>query len=350
MIPITHPTDEQFPLLDALSSSVFLSHKPGESMMRRYSALMGKENREHINIICEDGKPVSNVNWYPVRIALGDSILTAGQVGGVCSHPSVRGKGYADALLQYSFEQMKKEGDALCVISGDRGLYLRNGARHFIYEYPFLFDEPLHQEGVSYLPPDRLSEGADAVYRWHSQTNPRILRSKERICELLLAFGESHHGYRGHLYYSDSAYVVVSVSSDMQKPIVVTEFDGLPEAVIEIFGEIVFRTGKGLEGHCMAWQKEAYSSLSFQDAVMPEMTMRLIDPVLLFEQLAPYFASKNVTAHLASNEDGTYVLTIEGEEHILSEEDLIHALFFGSDWAKDIFPLPLPDFHTMDYQ
>ena len=348
MISVTHPvTDEDFAALDALSSHVFLSHMPGESMAKRYLGLMGKENRAHINLIKENALPVSNVNWYPSTLAVGDARITVGQVGGVCTHPSARGKGYAEALLQHSFAQMKEEGVSFCVISGDRGLYIRNGARHFTKEYPFLWETPLHDKTVCHLPPDRLTEGTVTVFSLHEKESVRIMRSFLRVREELLSFGAPHHGFRGHLFMTESAYAVVSVTNDHA---VLTEVCGEEAEILRIFGEAVSFLGMPLTGRLTRLEKERLPSLSFSSSKTPEMTAKLIDPSLLIRQLSPLFSAAGLGSVTLSPENGAYTAIINGESFSLTEEELFTAIFFGDPRFGAAFPLALPSFHSMDYQ
>lgn len=351
MTSITHPlTDEDFLRLDRLSSEVFLSHMPGESMARRYSGLMGKGNARRINVIKEGDVPVSNVNWYPVEAMIKDARITVGQIGGVCTHPSARGKGYADALLHHSFMQMKEEGIALCVISGDRGLYLRNGARHFTQEIPFSFDTPTKAGDISYFPPERLSEGSERLFRLHEKEPIRIVRTLARVKEELIAYGESHHGYRGHLFMTDAAYLVVSVSSGTSPRAEITEFCGTEEDVLPLLGAAAYTFHLPLSGHLCPWQEEAFSSLSQKPPKTPEMTAKIIDPVLLFRQLIPYFSGCGMGELSLTPQDGAFLVSGNGTSFLLSEEELFSAAFHGDARFGALFPLPLPDFHSMDYQ
>lgn len=353
MIQIVHPTDEQYPLLDELSSRIFLSHKPGESMMRRYTSLMGKGNREHINMICEGGVPVSNVNWYSVQLKSAESVITAGQVGGVCSDEAFRGLGNAELLLLYSFFQMREEGVALAFISGDRSLYTRHGARHFGKEYHFMWDTPMDAAltvDIEAWEPENMVKAAGRVYRLHSESDTRIIRTFERVKEQLRGYAEPHHGYRGHLYASDFAYVVASISDEEEKPIVVTEFGGMPEDVVRIFGCIVEKTGKRLEGRLAAWQKDAYYDLPLVKSTAMEGTVVLLNPVLLFRQLGARFRAAGLRDVALIPDGMNFRIFIDGKDFTMTEEELNEAIFMGDERFGTAFPIPMPSLSSMDYQ
>ena len=53
---------------------------------------------------------VSTLRIWERRIRIGDSIVTMGGIGGVCTHPKYQGVGYASALMRQTAEYFKTEG------------------------------------------------------------------------------------------------------------------------------------------------------------------------------------------------------------------------------------------------
>lgn len=53
---------------------------------------------------------VSTLRIWERRIRIGDSLVTMGGIGGVCTHPKYQGVGYASALMRQTAEYFKTEG------------------------------------------------------------------------------------------------------------------------------------------------------------------------------------------------------------------------------------------------
>jgi hypothetical protein len=78
-------------------------------------------------VIAEGGRPVSHIyTAYDHTSILGYRVKVA-SVGSVCTHPDLRGRGFAAAILETAMAEMRAAGARIVVISGDRGLYRRAG-------------------------------------------------------------------------------------------------------------------------------------------------------------------------------------------------------------------------------
>ncbi len=71
----------------------------------------------------EDGSIRAVVGLFPLDWQVGDARLTIGGIGGVSTHPSVRGKGYMKLLMNHCVEHMKSEGMQLSWLGGQRQRY-----------------------------------------------------------------------------------------------------------------------------------------------------------------------------------------------------------------------------------
>lgn len=59
---------------------------------------------------------VSTLRIWERRIRIGDSLVTMGGIGGVCTHPKYQGVGYASALMRQTTEYFKTEGYDLGIL------------------------------------------------------------------------------------------------------------------------------------------------------------------------------------------------------------------------------------------
>ncbi|MDF2721153.1 MAG: family N-acetyltransferase [Paenibacillus sp.] len=78
-----------------------------------------------------DDNIVSYVGFVPSIIKIGEARLNVYSVGGVCTHPDQRGKGFAGAILEQLREHSVRAGAPLILVSGNRPLYERFGCRLF---------------------------------------------------------------------------------------------------------------------------------------------------------------------------------------------------------------------------
>lgn len=353
---ITHPKDlAQLAQVCALADRVFLADKPQEHMAERYPALLGWDNRAHINLICEGDTPVTAVNWYPIQIKVGECVLTAGSIGSVCSDPAVRGRGYADALVKYTFAQMAAEGVALCLISGGRGLYRRNGAHEAGKRLRYHVEAGSPMEGAYCLPADRLTDGAPQVYALHSASRNRVLRGYAHTAALLAAQGYAHHHCVGELYGSDRAYALVWRNlAEPDAPVLrVVEQAGEPAAVAALLGHIAAVTGKAVTGY-VPWHEPALAShLPIAETLPYDGTFRITHPGLLMEQLAPRLMRCGKGPVTAEDCGEGYVLSADGQTAKMDGAAFYRMLLTdGADaplGLADVFPLELPLTDGLDY-
>ena len=61
-------------------------------------------------VVVVSDKVVSTLRVWERRIRVGDSLVTMGGIGGVCTHPNYRGVGYASALMQDTVDYLRTIG------------------------------------------------------------------------------------------------------------------------------------------------------------------------------------------------------------------------------------------------
>ncbi|MBC7327548.1 GNAT family N-acetyltransferase [bacterium] len=94
-----------------------------KSMQKEYESIFNEENLDNLRIIVEDGKPVSHIGTLEKDIIIYNCRSRVGLVGGVCTHPDYRGRGYATILLKDCIKRFEEHGCDFMLVSGARRLY-----------------------------------------------------------------------------------------------------------------------------------------------------------------------------------------------------------------------------------
>ena len=349
---IQNPAKEELGKLDKLISGVFMKNTPDESMAEWFNVLLGEDNLKHINCIYKDERPVTAVNWYSSNIKCEDAVITVGSIGAVCCDENERGKGYADTLLKHSFEQMKKEGVAICLISGRMGIYFRNNAFITGKEYKFTFSEKEKSDRVIYIQSDEMSEYADIVYRFHGMRENRFIRSFEHTQKLLKGFGSPHHHLVCELYYTDNGYVIVEVDKRAECSVDtfgVIEYGG--DDVVEILKHICFNTGKKLTGKIEYFDNDMLDKIKDTEEINLNGTVKIINPEILFIQLKFTFRRVGINGVNVKEADGKYIVYADGEQYPFDLEGLHSLVFEGKnapEKLKNVFPIHMPIIDGLD--
>jgi predicted N-acetyltransferase YhbS len=90
------------------------------------TALGRPVHRRGALIIAEDGRPVSHILTVIDRVLIHGCSVKVASIGGVCTHPDYRGRGYAGRILEESLRSTTAQGARLLIVSGNRRLYERN--------------------------------------------------------------------------------------------------------------------------------------------------------------------------------------------------------------------------------
>lgn len=100
---------------------------------------------EHSRIGLLNGKIVSHMRIYPRRIRLAQTEVVTGNIGGVCTDPAFRGRGYGAELLRDSIAYLRKRGVGMSIIhSGVTAFYASEGWETFPQRQYVFRGLPLH--------------------------------------------------------------------------------------------------------------------------------------------------------------------------------------------------------------
>jgi predicted acetyltransferase len=86
--------------------------------------------REWCRIIRQDGRIASHVCYVPRSMRIGCTVIRAGTIGYVATHPEYRGLGLAGHLMEYWTQEATRQGYHLAYIHGIPDFYERFGYRH----------------------------------------------------------------------------------------------------------------------------------------------------------------------------------------------------------------------------
>jgi GNAT superfamily N-acetyltransferase len=115
----------EFPALLELLNSVF--RPKTRSMAHEHGYMYCRENGEFLRVMLANGLPVSHFGAKLWTVSCLGVPLRQASVGGVCTHPDFRGRGFATVLLKDAEALLRRAGIDLVLVSGGRGLYLTNG-------------------------------------------------------------------------------------------------------------------------------------------------------------------------------------------------------------------------------
>ena len=113
----------------ALADAIFGGEDP--RMGPEFPTLFSAANAAHLLTFWDGPAPVSLVGFWRGAVWTHGRRLPVAHVGAVCTRPDYRAQGLAGALLAEGMSRLRAEGVALLLISGDRSLYRRIGARRF---------------------------------------------------------------------------------------------------------------------------------------------------------------------------------------------------------------------------
>ncbi len=105
-------------------NGVFGEHRPHDFATLLPSIYQPSDEHMACNhALREDGRIRAVVGLFPIDWQVGDRLLKVGGIGGVSTHPGVRGKGYMGILMRHCVERMKAEGFHLSWLGGQRQRY-----------------------------------------------------------------------------------------------------------------------------------------------------------------------------------------------------------------------------------
>ncbi len=345
---------------------------------RRYPHVWCKDTVDYENrlILKIDGKIVSHVGIFPLKLIVEDCTIPVGGIGGVATLQEYRGRGYMTKLMNAAIEKMKKDGYPLSVLWGDRQRY-----GHFGYEnagklaYITVSLRSLKIEAkVKKIDYDRLDvdySKLNVIKQLHKKEPLRLERSDdfyERVFKM--------PGLITYIAEDNSAYVVHF--GERYGDIV--EYGGSPESLLNLLYSLLTDLSKefGVSGTVVAAPYYPYATfhellkVSTGMRIGYEAMAKILDLKKLLEAYRPLLEKRceeiEVEVTLKIKESGEAVhlelskgsVAIESKEKkpivVLSERDAVKLLFNGvyevpvkvPAALASILPLPM-HFTSLDH-
>lgn len=338
--------DSLFELLDL----VFRSGSEG-SMATDSPQFLNEKNRDRLRVIADGDKIVSHVGYILRDVAIFECTMTAGCIGAVATHPDYRGKGLASRALHDALEHLRAEGADFVIISGGRGLYLRNGAAPVgrCYEMKIGY-EHLKEFNVSAMEVRQIENKEDIppVADLYEGEPVRFVRPLEDWHFFL----KSHKCMNGpaNLFImcaeGVSAYAVAS-EKPVEGCIKVTEFAGDRRLLLGGLFELARERGEdGAHLSVMDWDDSMLDLLRKQGCEEKAMDMpgttRIINFPQLIEKLKPRFESLRISA---SEKNGDLLLAVGEDTFTYDIAAAAQLIFRGKNVPnalKDTLPIPIP--------
>jgi predicted N-acetyltransferase YhbS len=121
------PEPSEFPSLLRMLDGVFRAG--GGSMGAEFPRLLTETNRANLRVVVEEGEVVSHAGVVVRDATLCGSRVRTALLGAVATAEEARGRGYATKCVRAAAERAAEDGADFMMISGDRSLYTRMGAR-----------------------------------------------------------------------------------------------------------------------------------------------------------------------------------------------------------------------------
>lgn len=369
-------------VIDLINLIFRINNNMAPTMEEEFPLLLCKDNIDNIRVIVDNGKPVSDINYYKTNIHIEGSIIKAASIGAVCTHPDCRGRNLATSILDDVEERLKDDGIDIMLVSGDRGLYLRRGCTivgGFVrstlnnFENNF-FKGKLVEYDKKYLP---------VMARIYSQESTRFHRSLYEFENILRGSTVSWSKYTYKIY-------LISNNGRMTGYIIVQCRDGKTRtgSLIEYAGDrkdicsALMSASKTLDLSEMAVYASKYDPIN---AMLEEMgakvenfhqqgTVKIINYTSFMDRLRPYFAQylpHDIDEALRFSEDrDTYKINVLGEEIAIEGQNALNYIIFGEteegkigdelvkainnkphvkQFIDSVFPLPFPWTANLNY-
>ncbi len=127
-VTIKRGTPEMLETLGSMVDRVYRpSRQPGSGMPKEFPHLFHPLNAHNLFYAEYQGNPVSMIGVLKQTLIMPACSIPVASIGSVVTLPEYRGQQLATAVLEKVFQSMDDEGQALCLISGERQLYQRLG-------------------------------------------------------------------------------------------------------------------------------------------------------------------------------------------------------------------------------
>lgn len=352
------------------------------SMGEEFPLLLCKDNIDNMRVMVDNGKPVSDINYYKTNIHIEGSTINAASIGAVCTHPDYRGRNLASAILDDVEDRLRKDGTDVMLVSGSRSLYLRRGCTvvgGFLCSTLKSFeDECFTGELVEYN-----KEYLPLMARIYNQESTRFHRSLYEFENILrgstVEWGNC--SYKVYLVKNNgnfNGYIILQISNNTIKSGELVEFAGDRESICGALVNAARTLGLSNITVYSSIYDPINSCLMDIGAEMKDShqlgTVKVINFTSLMEKLRPYFAQylpMEINEALEFREsENTYLIDVMGEELKIEGQNDLNHLLFGNDrggkigdelieaingrphvrqFVESVFPLPFPWAANLNY-
>lgn len=323
-----------------------------------------------------DNKIVAYVGFVPSIIKIGEARLNVYSVGGVCTHPDQRGKGFAGAILEQLREHSVRAGASLILVSGNRPLYERFGCRLFgetttlelsletassIIEKQDLHDTTFRLiSHTDWFGMKRLAELRAVAYEQSLWDLANLIESAPTTSNSK----QIHRVWVAERHGIVAAYAILAVPDGRitpKKPPFLVEWAGDPHLAAALAAQGLIRANVS-SLRCVVPSHEARFAQALTEggcrgeATRQGGTVVVVDAEQLLNQLAPFFTRVNAAAfsklrfrnqgrdmYLVEWDGTTYELSASAFISLLFDRDGVQsALGDASHPAAALFPIPFP--------
>ncbi|WP_077297888.1 GNAT family N-acetyltransferase [Virgibacillus pantothenticus] len=303
-------------------------------------------------------KLVSFFGLVPFNIKIGAASVSIISIGSVCTNPSYRGKGLASLVLKEAFSFADRFGTSLLLISGDRGLYLRNNCYYFGERNIY------HIDNRNNLQTGKVREMKKEEFNQLFWLRRKMeVRYDIGISEWIRLVNASSYAsafkMRQEIYIVENndniqAYVIAGIpnSSSSKKEPIIIEWAGESNSVCTILSDLFYK--HGVFHIRVPWHDKLNSVLNkkyFFQSVFNGGTIHVVRHDRLMEELTPYYRMNRVDKLEASLLDDQRVMVNNQETtSILTQKEFVDQLFNPKHKRLlDSLKVPLPNTEGLEY-
>lgn len=327
------------------------------SMAEDYPLLYAEKNAPDLRIFVSDGQPVSLVGMVQHDLHLMGMVHRCCEIGSVCTHPDFRGQGLATRLLKDARRKAVRDGCALALISGGRGLYRRQGYVDVGGYLLITADASRRTEPVSVSIRLWREEDLPVLGELHAAESVRFVRPPEDWRALLGAERTINEKAETHIVFSKDgsplAYLACRVpgsGSLADDEVRIDEMGGCRRAVVQALSLLADHYGvRRVSLECLASDREmihAAGDLGWSiERTGFHGTVGMIDPAGFWRSCRGYVHERlgRISEDLQLRGKGEGAEIIFGEERLAlpGMQDLTRLVFLP-EWRRDELQLDLP--------
>jgi predicted acetyltransferase len=128
-------------ILELVNTVFCRANQKPETMGSQFPLLFSEDNVKHLWVADDEGQIVSHVGAFVTEALVEGVPVTIASIGSVATATSYRGRGLSSRLLQMAWKQLREEQVDIVLVSGNRGLYFRNGCYQAGTMYFFIMKE-----------------------------------------------------------------------------------------------------------------------------------------------------------------------------------------------------------------